>query len=91
MSKKVLWRDVRTTRAAWAHTQAKLVNDRDIVVCRVCSAEAELEDDERTKASLLREFTRKHFYKCVPNFAEQASVMVPKPGSLLGPRSLFGS
>jgi hypothetical protein len=60
---KINWRDVRHCFRAWLHVRSELMGEGDTAFCLICRLSVPLEVYGRSRESVLREFTRKHYYK----------------------------
>lgn len=54
---------MRILQRAWQHIRVNLSGNKDLAICKICDEEIDLANQFRPKDQILREFTRKHFYK----------------------------
>ena len=81
-----LWSAVRHLDEAWQHIRVCIKNKRDYVVCRICLKECDLVEPGRERSSILREFTRTHYYrhKIGRQFDAKSTIKTPVQPDLPG-------
>jgi hypothetical protein len=59
----ILWKEARNRLDAWLHIKTVISGQCDFCVCTECNYSEPLEQPGRTRESVLREVTRKCYYR----------------------------